>query len=154
VEKYRYYEKDNLVCKHALKTLCDCWWPTVEDLEALKFYLKGAEWDYSNDVRIVAMSITGEYLRLDGFDPELLALLLEIFENLGESFIIEEFADYARSLLKASAYEAIARAMGKEYDEIPDNEEIERAIKEGYLHLLDWEMIEQAKNKSLLGLHD
>jgi hypothetical protein len=45
--------------------------------------------------------------------------------------------------------------MGKEYDEISITDDIERAIKEGYLHLLDWEMIEQAKNKSLLGLiHD
>jgi hypothetical protein len=60
-----------------LKTLCTRWGATEEDLEALKFYLKGAEWDYSDDVRIVAMSIAGEYLRLDGFDPELLALLLE-----------------------------------------------------------------------------
>jgi len=145
VEKFLYYREDLYVCQQTLKTLCTCWALTEEYLDAVKMYIRGAEWDDTDDVRLSALFIAGNYLRKKKFDRELLHLLLEVFEDLGTSKEIYESRDYARSLVKGWAYDAIARAMGKDYEEILPDDDVEELIETGQLELLDQEMLQKAR---------
>lgn len=144
VEKFLFYRSDTLVCRQALKTLCMCWHLTADYLDAIKMYLRGVEWDESDEVRLSSMNIAGEFLRKK-IDPELLQLLIQIFEHLGETSDLYESRDYARNFVKSCAYEAIARAMGKDHNEFPENDEIEELIETGQLSFLDLDMVEKAR---------
>ena len=143
VEKFLYYTSGEWVCIEALRALCTYWCFTADYLKELKMFIKGAEWDDTDDVRLWAMSIAGDFLK-ENYDRELLYLLLEVFENLGKSTSVREIRDYARSLLQSAAYEAIATAMGKKWNEIPDGDFIEAAIENKQLDLLDLTVIQKA----------
>ena len=93
-------------------------------------------------MRIIALSLAGEFLRRE-YDRELLQLLLDVFEKLGKTDQIKDTRDDKRYLMQSCAYSAIARAMGKDHNEIDDNE-IERAVQEGDLDVLDLSMIQKA----------
>jgi len=143
VEKFIYYPKSTLVSQQALKALCTCWHLTEHYLDEIKMYIRGVDWDDADEVRLTAINIAGEFLRKK-FDKELLQLLVLVFEKLGETEMLNDTDDYARDFLKSCAYEAIARAMGKNHNEIPDNDEIEEAIASGQLSDLDLAVVQKA----------
>lgn len=143
VEKFVDYPSSTLISQQALKTLCICWILTEDYLEVIKRYIRGVDWDESDEVRLTAMNIAGEFLRKK-FDPELLELLLLVFEKLGETERLYESSESARDFLKGCAYVAIMRAMGKNHDEIPDSEEIEEAIAGGQLAFLNLAILQKA----------
>lgn len=145
VEKFLYHRADLYACQQALRILCTCWGLTEDYLEAVKLYIRGAEWDDTDDVRLSAMYIAADYLREKKFDRELLYLLLQVFEDLGNSNDIHESRDDARALVKSWAYEVIARAMGKDYEEILSDDDVEEIIETGQLELLDQEMLQKAR---------
>jgi len=145
VEKFIYYRDDFFICKQALKTLCIRWALTEEYLDAVKMYVRGADWDDIDEIRLAALYIAGEYLRKKKFDRELLHLLLQVFEDLGDSSYINESRDYARGIVKSCAYHAIARAMGKDHEEILPDYVVEELIETEQLDFLDQEMLQKAR---------
>jgi len=107
VEPFLSYTADPMIPRIALKTLCDYWNLTSSYLDILKEFITGVEWDEDAVVRVVAISISGEYIRTTN-DKSLLRLLLDIFENEKEEIEMRSFA-----------YEAIARGIGVNYDQLP-----------------------------------
>jgi hypothetical protein len=142
VEPFICYRECDFVCSQALKTLCTCWGLTEDYLETIKMYIRGVGWDY-DDVRIIAMSIAGAFLRKK-FDRELLQLLVDVFEGLGEIEGIHEEDDSKREFLKGCAYLGLARAVGEEWGDILDGEEVVKFIAEGKLTLLDLPVVQKA----------
>jgi hypothetical protein len=145
VEKFLHFRTNGMVCADALRTLFSYWDFTEEYMEDVKLYIRGAEWDESDEARTMALSLAGEYLRKK-YDRELLQLLLDVFEKLGKTDQIKDTDDYGRYLIQSCAYSAIARAMGKDYNEI-DESEIERAVKGRDLNILDLSVIQKAHQR-------
>lgn len=143
IDKYLYYPGNPWICREALNTLCTYWKLTADYLDAIKMYIRGAKWDDTDEVRMIAISIAGEYLR-KAFDKELLQLLLDVFENLGKINSITETSVSARALIQSCAYDAISRAMGKNHNEIPYFEDTEKLIEENQLDSLDLSIIKKA----------
>ena len=143
VEPFLCYRKYDWVCCRALKALCTCWGLTENYLEIIKMYIRGADWDESDDIRIIAMSIAGAFLR-EKFDRELLQLLVDIFEGLGEIEGIHETCEEARDLLKGCAYEVLSRAVGEDWDDILEGEEVVKLMANGQLSFLDLPVMQKA----------
>jgi hypothetical protein len=112
VEKFLYYPEESMISRIALKTLCDYWGYTKDYLNVLKSFIKGVEWDEYELIRIVAIRIAEEYIR-ETHDTCHLKLLLEIFENEKEDEVI-----------RIGAYEAIARAVGRDWNDLPSVREM------------------------------
>ncbi|HUD01899.1 MAG TPA: hypothetical protein VMR37_06195 [Rhabdochlamydiaceae bacterium] len=110
VEKFLYYPTSPIISSIALKTLCNYWGSAHEYLDKIKSFIKGVEWDPDNDVRLIALSCAGQYLK-ESQDKELLQLLLSTYENEEED-----------ELCREAAYEAIALAMGQTWNEILNEE--------------------------------
>lgn len=144
IEKYIYFKSNEWVCIQALRTLCTYWLLTNDYLEEIKMYIKGADWDDTDDIRIHAIGIAGNYLRKN-HDSDLLRLLVEIFETPNHAYKIHH--DDALTLIKSCAYEALARAMGKEWNEILDVDEILYNITNEKWECLDMTIIREAKNR-------
>lgn len=146
LEKFLYYQTEPWVCIQALRALCTYWEYTNDYLKELKMFIRGVEWDPHDDIRLWALSIAGKFLK-ENFDYELLQLLLDVFEKLGELDSLHEHREYAREFIKSCAFEALAIAMGKNYDEILDTDDIENCLLNGQLELLDLSIIEQAHQR-------
>jgi len=130
VEQYLENDSDPMLAKLALQILCTTWGESSHYLEQITRFVQGVAWDEDDDCQLAAVSIAGEYLRTK-HDPVLLYLLLELFER--------EMEDH---LLREAAYGALARAMGREYSEIPS------AAKEFDLKAdIDTSIIERAKSR-------
>ncbi len=71
--------------------------------------------------------------------------MLQVFEDLGNSNYIHVSLDDASALVKSWAYEVIARAMRKDYEEILSDDDVEEIIETGQLELLDQEMLQKAR---------
>jgi hypothetical protein len=142
VEEYLYYPDEEFVAASALRALCrmDL---AGEYLDKIKLFIGGAYWDETEDVRLIAISRAGEYLR-DHFDKELLILLLDFFEKLGETESIIEMDKGDRPFLKTCAYHALARAMGQDWFEIQDQDDVEKMIKEKKFDQIDLTVIQKA----------
>lgn len=143
VEKYLYYPSDPWVSAMSLKVLCNAWGLTADYLSEVKQFIIGVKWDVSDETRLIAISIAGSYLR-KAFDKELLQLLLLIYEDIGQTEAIHETTDDARSFLQGCAYEALARAAGKDWDEIPSVDEIQEYVENKQYYLLDSEVVQKA----------
>ncbi len=139
IEPFLNYPDDPLVSKIALQCLCTYWDLTNEYIEELKMFINGVDWDDFDDVRLTAISISGEYLRSTS-NVELLHTLVDVFENLENSTQIKSAEN--PELVRSCVYYAIARAMGKNYDEIPNTDKI---INQMQINSLDLSLIEQAK---------
>lgn len=146
VEKFLHYPRDSWATISALRTLCSCWHFTSQYLKELNTYIRGAMWDDTDEIRIFAVGIAGEYLRTT-FDCELMQSLIDVFDHLGSSDCVYEHRDYARDLLQGITYEEIAKAMGKNSDEILSSSKVERLLKNGKKNLLDLEMLEKARQR-------
>ncbi|CAM0117305.1 hypothetical protein [Rhabdochlamydiaceae symbiont of Dictyostelium giganteum] len=143
IEKYLYGPHPEDLCVIALRVLCNYWKYSTAYIEEIKMFIRGVEWDPVDEIRLIAISVAGESIR-NNMNRELLKLLLDVFENLGINPDLNEKRDYARAFIQSCAYYAIARAMGKEYNQILDEELIEQAIADKQLIKLDLMMIFQA----------
>ena len=101
VERFLEAGNNPWLARKALQVLCADWGDTDRYLDELAQFLAGAPWDTDDDVRLVAMTWAGEYLR-DHREPRLLRELLRIFDDQGE-----------RELLRRTAYDSLARATGR-----------------------------------------
>jgi len=109
VESFLKCREDPMLARLALQILCEFWGLTEEYLAELVEFVHGVPWDVEDDVRLVAISIAGEYLRTHG-DNDTLMALLHIFDSRGAQKIVREVA-----------YRAIARSMGSEWQDLPSS---------------------------------
>jgi hypothetical protein len=108
VEKFIVYPPFPVISATALQVLCIVWELTEHYLDKIKSYMGGESWDKNGDVKIMAMSIAGSYVKKT-HDGDCLKLLLEIFDNKNE-----------KKFDRQIAYRSIARGFGFE---IINNEE-------------------------------
>lgn len=139
IEPFLNHPDDPMVSKIALQSLCTYWDLTEEYLDELKMFINGVEWDDFDDVRIQAISIAGEYLR-SAKNPELLQTLIDLFENIETSPDLKNAEN--PELVRSCAYLAIGRAMGREYNQMPDTDEIMEQLQQ---NSLDLTLIQDAK---------
>lgn len=139
IEPFLDHPEDPMISKIALKSLCTYWDLTGEYLDELKMFINGVDWDDFDDVRLSAIGIAGEYLRSTS-NPELLHILINLFENLGTSTLLKNAEN--PELVRSCAYYAIARAMGKEYNQIPNTDKIMQQMQQ---NSLDLSLIQEAK---------
>lgn len=107
VEQFLACEDDPMLSRKALEVLCDDWNDTARYLDQVLEFVLGVKWDEEEDVRPMAISIAGEYLRSHD-EPRLLSELVRIFENEDEPQTMRE-----------GAYFALARAAGRDWKELP-----------------------------------
>lgn len=107
VERFLGHRDDPMVARLALEILCSYWNLTDEYLPQLMTFLRGVDWDHAGEVRQMAISVAGEYLR-SRHHPEMLNTLLEIFESADEDVTSRE-----------DAYFALARAVGRDWEQLP-----------------------------------
>ena len=109
--------KDSLLVALVLETLCLQWKEREGYIERVIDFALGSGWDEDEDVRETALKILGEYLRetlpASGGRPaekprRVLELLLSTVQD-------SEVSDACRQ----SAYSALSRAAGKEWEELP-----------------------------------
>jgi hypothetical protein len=144
IEKYLHYPDDPMVSAVSLKVLCREWGLTLNYLELIKKFIRGIGWDVSDEVRFHAINIAGEYLR-EAFDKELLQLLLFTYQLEEHTDTIRVTREDAHIFLQGCAYEALARASGKDWDEIPSVDDIEEYISQQQFTYLDNEVVEKAR---------
>ncbi len=107
VESYLEYPEDPELSALALQILCGFWGDTPHYLDQVLRFIYGVDWDTSNECRLMAISVVGEYLR-DREEKRFLKELIRIYEDEREDHHLRE-----------AAYLALARAMGRTYQEIP-----------------------------------
>jgi hypothetical protein len=107
IEGYLLDVGDPMLTRLALQILCKFWGETERYLPQVRSFLAGVPWDEEGDVRQMAGSIAGEYLR-ETDDEELLSQLLARTKD-------EALDDVDR----ADAYISLARAMGKQWEDLP-----------------------------------
>jgi hypothetical protein len=135
VEHFLEYRGDWSCVAEALRTLCRWWNDTHLYIDTLLKYMSAMEDESYNlldvsEVRRVAISLAGEYLR-DNKEPKLLNRLIELYENpdLPEWTFIKD--PHSRSLeiqqergfVRCAAYLAVAEAMGRAYRTLPHIED-------------------------------
>jgi hypothetical protein len=108
VASYLECSEDPMLARLALQILCDQWNKTEKYLNEVRRFAAGVVWDSQDDVRQVAISIAGEYLRAHD-EAQLFELLLSISEGPADEY----------SALPGFAVEALARALGDEWEGIP-----------------------------------
>jgi hypothetical protein len=106
VAAYLTDNSDPMLTRLAVQVLCNYWGLADKYIGVVAQFCKGSDWDSDEDVRLVAISATGEYLR-GKQDPAYLSLLLDTYDS------------DADDICRNAAYSAIARAMGREWSEIP-----------------------------------
>jgi Flp pilus assembly protein TadD len=90
-----------MVSRIALQVLCSFWGFTTDYLEYVTLFLSGVDWDESDALKLMAISIAGDYL--DGrSEQRLLAALVQIVESPTEFKSIRQ-----------AGYEALLRAEGR-----------------------------------------
>jgi len=119
VEGFLYYPTFPMVSGAALDVLCNDWDYAQDYLGLLKSFIKGVEWDPDGDVRIIAISSAGEFLRHNS-EKELLQLLVDILEKESdaENDLYPGCAREEETLEKECAYEALARSAGQEWKDL------------------------------------
>jgi hypothetical protein len=133
LEKLIIFPDNCLAAAEALNLLCWDSTSTAEQLTHVKAFLKGVDWDLEDEgqVRLRSISILGSYVR-ETNDRECLKLLLDVFDD-----------EQMDTVLRASAYKSICRAVGREWKDIPHITEWDRPAID---HLIDHEMLNDARN--------
>ncbi len=122
IEKFLEAE-DALTVALVLETLCLRWELTAEYLEQVISFALGAPWDKDEDVRQTALKILGEYMYANRREAALVPAalpksklhLLHVLDLLRSVFADEEAQQWTRQ----SAYYALCRAAGRNWDELP-----------------------------------
>jgi hypothetical protein len=96
-----------MMSRLALQILGNFWDDAERYMTQIEQFLKGVSWDEDEHVRQMAISVAGEYLR-SHLRPDLLLQLIHIFENPEEE-----------QLTREGAYFALARAVGKDWNQLP-----------------------------------
>jgi hypothetical protein len=96
-----------MLARLALQILCDFWGLTDDYIGRVVEFVHGVPWDTEDDVRLLAISIAGDYLR-ERSDNDILATLLRIYHDPDE-----------RQIIRETAYRAVARAMGSDWQDLP-----------------------------------
>ena len=109
VEQFLECRDEPMLARLALKILCDYWAGTAQYIPEILGFLRGFDWDEESDIRQIAISIAGEYLRANP-EPEFLWELIHIFETEENEQTIRE-----------DAYIALARAMGRDWNQLPSS---------------------------------
>ena len=104
VESFLEYREYTMLPRLALQILCEMWGEPQRYLEHIATFVRGVPWDTGDWVRLAAISIAGEYLR-DHADDRLLAELVRLCTADGE-----------REIVRRTAYEALARAVGRGWE--------------------------------------
>jgi len=130
VASFLEYPPDPWASRIALQILCNRWGLADKYVETIRQFLAGIPWDNDGDVRDVAISEAGEYLR-EHDDEDLLRRLWDIAHGRGprmavteewiEAFGAEGAADLANKRQASQAewaIEALERALGDSYPEI------------------------------------
>lgn len=130
IEKYLFYPADAHVSAVTLRILCLYWKYTGEYLNQIVSFIKGVDWDEDDEVRMMAFSSLGEYLRKKS-ELHLIKLLTDFVEDPTKIEGYLHDRDYARVFLQACAYQDLAKALGRPSDEIAETEDVEKVIKEG-----------------------
>lgn len=117
---------DPMLARLALQILCSFWNKTDIYLDYVKIFLAGVDWDDEDDVRSVAISITGNYLQKHN-DVKLLEMLVDIFTD-----------NNIDQLLRQSAYLALGQAYGKKWDELPPGSKYFDLEKDTDPAVLEW----------------
>jgi hypothetical protein len=107
LERFLVSEGDAMLAYAALGMLCDYWGLTEEYQREILQFIKGVSWDENEELRSQAISVAGEYLREEE-NKEFLQMILEIFEDESQD-----------QYLREAAYSSLARAVGRNYTEIP-----------------------------------
>ena len=107
VERFLDCEDDPMLARLALQILCGYWGNTAQYLEEVLRFMRGVPWDQEEDVRQIAVSEAGEYLR-SNTEPRFLRELISIFESEDEERSMHE-----------GAYFALARAVGRDWKDLP-----------------------------------
>lgn len=97
---------DPELARIALVVLVDHWGFGSEYRDRLRSFVRGVEWDADDDVRLVALSAAGEVARTTR-DRRLVSDLLDIAVDSHEG-----------TLIRDTAFDAVARALGAGYDEL------------------------------------
>jgi hypothetical protein len=107
VETFLDRHGDPMLVRLALQILCKFWEFTPDYVDRVVGCMQRSDWDEEDDARQMAFSIAGEYLRA-ARNAKMLAELLRVVNDNAEG-----------SVLRGDAYLALARAMGKEWTELP-----------------------------------
>jgi hypothetical protein len=107
VVRYLKWPEDPMLSRLALQILCSYWGQTVKYMNYVREFLAGVAWDVEGDVRQIAASIAGEFLRTT-WDHDLFRALLDIAPN--EDDLPE---------MRVTAIRALSRALGHGYNEMP-----------------------------------
>jgi hypothetical protein len=107
VASYLDYREDPMLARLALQILGSYWGKIPQYMDYVRRFLRGVDWDTDGDVRQIAISIAGEFLRKT-WNEGLFHDLLDIAINEANFPEMRRFA-----------IEALARAMGDDWDEIP-----------------------------------
>lgn len=117
VAKYLEHRSDPMLVRVALEVLCDDWNKAASYRDKVEQFIRGVSWDSGGHVRLLAISIAGEMMRV-GTDKRFLRLLMDIFDDPEERYLIKE-----------AAYSAMARAIGKEWKEILHGDRIDSRLR-------------------------
>ena len=107
VEWFLDCEDDPMLARLALQILCGYWGNTAQYLEEVLRFMRGVPWNQEENVRQIAVSEAGEYLR-SNTEPRFLRELISIFESEDEERSMHE-----------GAYFALARAVGRDWKDLP-----------------------------------
>lgn len=107
VEPFLDSRQDPMLARLSLEILCNYWGLRQSYRHRLVTFLMGAPWDEEGDVRQVAISEAGEYLRRDA-DREILQALLGIATSPTEDKLTREIA-----------IQALGRAIGMSHQRLP-----------------------------------
>ncbi|MHB0961178.1 MAG: hypothetical protein ACYC0X_33920 [Pirellulaceae bacterium] len=97
---------DPMLARGAVYALCQCWDDTAKYLPEIIAFCRKVAWDEDDDVRLIALSCGGEFLRRY-WNQELAECLACVAENESDDIV------------RNAARTAIARAMGLEHHQIP-----------------------------------
>jgi hypothetical protein len=93
----------------ALATLCGQWGLTGRYREHVLTFLRGVPWDKDNQIRLLAVTLSGKYLS-DNQDSDLVRALIDV---------VERNEEYRDRVLRHSALVALGLAVGFDESEIP-----------------------------------
>lgn len=130
VESFLEAESDPMLARLALQILCRFWSETEHYIPWIERALAGLEWDHDDDVRQMAVSIAGEYLR-EAPQPALLRRLLLLVEDSVED-----------ESMRKDAYLSVARAMGVSWEDLPRLSRLPSMAD-----LMDTRIMEAARNR-------